>query len=165
MTGSPAIFIEGFQVSKEMFGIIFAALAVAMIGGGQVNNFLLRRWTSEVIFQCGLIGQVILSALFLITLSTMSLSLLPTIIFFFVILACIGTAFPNSTALALKPLSKNIGSGSALMGFLQMGVGAGLASLVGVFDVKGSLPTAVVILISSILAGIVLWTGSGWKKI
>ena len=164
LTGSPAIFIEGFQVSKEMFGLIFALLATAMIGGGQVNNFLLRKLTSETIFQRGVICQIILSGLFLFVLATTTLSLVPTIVFFFLLLSCIGIAYPNSAALALKPLTKNVGSASALLGFVQMGAGAGLASMVGLFDVKGSIPTAAVIFVSSILAGTVLWVGARWKK-
>jgi len=160
LTGSPAIFIDGFQVSKQMFGVIFALLAVGMIGGGQVNNFLLRKTESEVIFKRAIACQIALSLVFLISVVSFNMGLIPTTAFFFFLLGCTGIAYPNAASLALKPISKNIGSASALLGFLQMGLGAALASLVGLIDLKGTLPTVIVMALSAGLAGYVLAKGT-----
>jgi DHA1 family bicyclomycin/chloramphenicol resistance-like MFS transporter len=46
----------------------------------------------------------------------------------FIYLSCAGFIFPNASALSMAPFSKNAGSASALMGALQMGLGA-LASV------------------------------------
>lgn len=158
LTGSPAIFIDEFQVSKQMFGLIFALLAVGMIGGGQINNLLLKKYSSRFIFNRSVLAQIVISAAFLISVSLFKLDLVPTIAFFFVLLTCVGIGFPNAASMALESVTKNVGSASSLMGFLQMGLGAALASLVGVMDVKGTLPTVVVLALSSVLAGWVLLT-------
>ena len=51
-----------------------------------------------------------------------------------------GIAYPNAAALALAPFNKNIGSASALLGFLQMGVGALASTGVGLLHASSSLP-------------------------
>lgn len=163
LTGSPAIFIDGFQVSKQMFGLIFALLAVAMIGGGQLNNWLLKKYESSLIFQRAILCQIIVSVLFLLAVVFLELSMIPTIAFFFLLLGCAGLAYPNAASLALRSVTQNVGSASALLGFLQMGVGAVLAALVGLMDIKGTLPTVVVMCLSAVLAGAVL--GAGRKSL
>lgn len=156
LTGSPSIFIEGFGLTKQQYSYIFAFLAVAMIGGGQVNNFLMKKNSSARIFKIAISTQVLLSVSFLIAILTFKLGLFVTIISLFFILLSIGIAYPNAASLAMGSFSKNAGSASALLGFIQMGLGAVLASLVGLMDIGGTLPTAIVITFSSILAFVIL---------
>jgi DHA1 family bicyclomycin/chloramphenicol resistance-like MFS transporter len=156
LTGSPSIFIEGFGLTKQEYSYIFAFLAVAMIGGGQLNNQLIKRRPSDTIFKISIIAQVLLSVSFLIAILTMNLGLVVTIGSLFFILLSVGIAYPNAASLAMASFSKNAGSASALLGFIQMGMGAVLASLVGLLNVGGTLPTALVISLSSILAWIIL---------
>ena len=164
LTGSPAIFIDGFGVSKQMFGLIFGVLASGMISGGQINNFLMKRYSSETILNRLLLLQVAISTLFLVTVLLVDLSLIPTILFFFFLLTVIGISFPNAAALALQPITKNVGSASALMGFLQMSLGAILAAVVGVLEIKGMFPTVLVLFISAVLGAAVLITGQAKLK-
>jgi DHA1 family bicyclomycin/chloramphenicol resistance-like MFS transporter len=70
---------------------------------------------------------------------------------------------PNATALALAPFSRNIGSASALLGFLQIGV-AGLASAcIGLFNSSNSIPVAATMTVTSFIAFFILRFGR--KKI
>ncbi|MBW8865254.1 MAG: Bcr/CflA family drug resistance efflux transporter, partial [Verrucomicrobia bacterium] len=58
-------------------------------------------------------------------------------------------AYPNAAALALVPFDHNIGSASAMLGFLQIGV-SGLASAsIGVFDSHGMLPVTIILAATS----------------
>jgi MFS transporter, DHA1 family, multidrug resistance protein len=164
LTGSPAIFMDGFGVSKQTFGIIFGILASGMIGGGQINNFLMRRYDSETILNRLLLLQVAISTLFLLTILFIDLPLIPTILFFFCLLTVIGISFPNAAALALQPITKNVGSASALMGFLQMSLGAALAAIVGIMEIKGMLPTVLVLCLSAVLGASVLILGQNKLK-
>lgn len=154
LTGSPGIFIEGFGLSKQEYGYIFALLAMAMIGGGQVNNKLMARFESAVIFKYAISIQVIVALLFLVSVYFSTLSLLMTIFFIFGILLSVGIAYPNAASLAMGNFTNNAGRASALLGFIQMGTGALLASLVGFVNISGTLPTAVVMSTSAVLA----WT-------
>lgn len=156
LTGSPSIFIEGFGLSKQQYSYIFAFLAVAMIGGGQVNNLLMKKHSSSKIFRVAISTQVLLSVSFLIAILSIKPGLFATIASLFFILLSIGIAYPNAASLAMASFSRNAGSASALLGFIQMGLGAVLASLVGFMNLSGTLPTAIVISLSSILAFVIL---------
>lgn len=156
ITGSPAIFIDGFGLSKQQYSYIFAGLAVAMIGGGQVNNQLLKRFESKAIYQAMITTQMLIALAFIISVLFFKLNLFFTIAFIFGILLTVGIAYPNAASQAMSGFSTNAGRASALLGFIQMGTGAVLASLVGLMDVSGTLPTALVMGISGILAWVVL---------
>lgn len=144
VSGSPAVFMDGFGVSAQGFGAIFAILAGGMIAGGQMNHLLLNHHSSRQVFQWALNVQVIVGAAFLLLSLAMDLGKWETVALLFVFLHCAGITYPNAAALALEPFSKNIGSASSLLGFLQLGFGAVAAALVGLLDVEGTLPMAVV---------------------
>lgn len=149
VASSPAIFMDGFGVSPKMFGGIFAILACAMIGGGQLNHLLIKRFGSRRTFKTALTIQAAVGLIFFLNSLFVSLGMVSIIAFLFVLLGCAGVTYPNAAALALAPFSKNIGSASALLGFLQLSVGSLAAALVGVMNIKGILPTAAVISVFS----------------
>jgi DHA1 family bicyclomycin/chloramphenicol resistance-like MFS transporter len=159
VAGSPVIFMEVFQVSPQVYGGIFAMLSIGFIGGSQLNILINRRYMSEQIFRVALCTLVISSIIFLIGSWYDWYGLEATIILFFIALSCLGLTNPNATALALAPFSKNVGSASALLGFLQIGV-AGLASAgVGLFNSTDSLPVATIMTSTSLIGLFILVLG------
>ncbi|MNL55582.1 bicyclomycin/multidrug efflux system [compost metagenome] len=87
------------------------------------------------------------------------LGLYETTALLFIFLCCLGFVSPNASALSLLPFSKNAGTASALMGAIQMGIGA-LASVgVSLFNVKSAVPTVSIMALSSILAIGILYFG------
>jgi DHA1 family bicyclomycin/chloramphenicol resistance-like MFS transporter len=159
VAGSPVIFMEIFHVSPQAYGGIFALLSVGFIGGSQLNILLNKKFSSEQIFKVSLNGLVITSIIFLIGSWNHWYGLEATIVLFFVALSCIGLTNPNATALALAPFSRNVGSASALLGFLQIGV-AGLASAgIGLFNTTDSVPVAVIMSGTSLVAFSILTIG------
>ena len=133
VAGSPLIFMDGFHVSAKTFGLIFATLTMGFIGGNQLNVLLLRKLNSQRIFLLALLVQVIIGTVFLIGTVNRWFAMAPTLVLFFLFLLCIGLTYPNAAAIALAPFSKNVGSASALLGFLQMGVGALISTGIGFF--------------------------------
>ncbi|HWK50627.1 MAG TPA: hypothetical protein VNR40_12115, partial [Steroidobacter sp.] len=117
---------------------------------------LLKHFASEQVFRRALLLQVIAGVSFLVLSLTLELGKWPTVMLLFAFLHCAGITYPNAAALALKPFTKNIGSASSLLGFLQLGTGAIAASLVGVLDLTGPLPMAFVMAICSTAGWIVL---------
>jgi len=144
VAGSPLIFMDGFHVSARIFGGIFAVLTMGFIGGNQLNVFLLRRYSSQQIFSFALFVQVTIGVLFFAGKQQPWLGIAPTLVLFFLFLSCIGLTYPNAAALALAPFSRNTGSASALLGFLQMGTGALISTGIGFFGAQ-----AVVTLLST----------------
>lgn len=159
VAASPIIFMDGFKVDAQTFGGIFALLSIGVIGGSQVNLLLSRRFRSERIFQIALVSQCIVSVIFLAGTITGSLGLAATIILFFALLSCIGILSPNATALALAPFGKNAGSAAALIGFLQIGIGALASSGVGLFNSGSSLPSISILAGMGLLALLILTAG------
>ena len=125
--------MDGFHVNAQTFGVIFAILTGGFIAGSQLNIFLLRRFASSRIFSIALTIQTLTGVLFLIGNRLHWLTMLPTLILFFVFLSCIGLTYPNAAAIALAPFSRNVGSASALLGFIQMGTGAVMSIGIAVF--------------------------------
>ncbi len=156
IAGSPTMFMEGFKVSAQVYGVIFAVLAVGMIGGGQLNLLLTKKFTSPQIFKTALFVQVIMSAIFLIGVYFNWFTLYPTVAILFLLLTCAGVTYPNAVALALAPFEKNAGAASALLGFLQLGVGSVASALVGLLDIPGSLPMALAMFTSALVGFIIV---------
>ena len=51
-----------------------------------------------------------------------------------------GLAYPNAAAISLAPFSKNIGSAAAMLGFMQMSIGAIASTGVGLLHATSTLP-------------------------
>jgi MFS transporter, DHA1 family, multidrug resistance protein len=133
VAGSPIIFMDGFHVNEKTFGAIFAVLTGGFIGGSQINILLLRRFSSRRIFSTALCLQACIGIIFITGASLGWYGMKTTSGLFFVFLSCIGMTYPNAAAIALAPFSRNVGSASALLGFIQMGTGALISTGIGFF--------------------------------
>ena len=159
IAGSPSVFMEIYKVSEKQYGWIFALIAAGLIVSSQVNSFLLRKYKSEQIIRVALFCQS-LTGIALFTASTYGwIGLEGTIILAMVFLSCQGFTFPNSSALSMAPFSKNAGSASALMGAIQMGIGAFTSMLVSVLSNHTALPMTGVMAACSITSFCILMIG------
>jgi len=152
VSSSPQVFMKIYEVSKTGYGWIFALLSVSFIGSSQVNSLLLRWFTSKKIVTYALIAQCIFSLIFLVFALNNWLSLYSTIGFIALFLACLGLINPNAAALSLAPFTKNAGSASALMGALQMGLGALASVMVSLFSEHSVVPMPLVMTAAAFIA-------------
>ena len=159
VAASPIIFMDVFKVGAGTFGGIFALLSIGIIGGSQINLLLTRRFRSERILQVALVCQCLVSVVFLVGTLTGLFGLVATAILFFAFLLCLGILSPNATALALAPFGKNAGSASALLGFLQIGIGALASAGVGLFNSGGSLPAISILAATALISLLILTVG------
>jgi len=159
VAGSPLLFMDIFAVKEETYGWIFAFLSIGLIGASQVNTLMLRKFSSEQLIFASLICQSITGIVFLTGSINGWFGLPETIALLFIFLSCLGFASPNASALSLAPFSKNAGSASALMGAVQMGLGALASVLVSMFDTRSSVPMVAIMASTSIIALIILYTG------
>ena len=159
IAGSPSVFMEIYKVSEKQYGWIFALIAAGLIVSSQVNSFLLRKYKSEQIIRVALFCQS-LTGIALFTASTYGwIGLEGTIILAMVFLSCQGFTFPNSSALSMAPFSKNAGSASALMGAIQMGIGAFTSMVVSILSNHTALPMMGVMAACSITSFCILMIG------
>ena len=144
ISGSPHVFMELFRVSEKQYGWIFALIAIGIISASQLNNLALKYSTSERTIRLACIGQSCIGILFAI-LAFLGLSnLYLTVLLIFLFLGCQGFIFPNSSALSLAHFGHNAGSASALLGAVQMSVGAAASALVSLLQNNTALPMAAV---------------------
>ncbi|MBB2144946.1 Bcr/CflA family efflux MFS transporter [Pedobacter sp. LMG 31464] len=152
VSSSPVVFMDLYQVTETGYGWIFALLSVSFIGFSQVNSIILKWFTSKNIVFWALIAQCIFSILFLSAALNDLLNLYTTIGFIALFLGCLGFINPNASALALAPFSKNAGSASALMGALQMGLGALASAVISLFAADVVWPMPAVMTIAALIA-------------
>jgi DHA1 family bicyclomycin/chloramphenicol resistance-like MFS transporter len=157
--GSPYVFMDLFHVSEKQYGWIFALIAMGLIGASQINSVLLKNYTSEQIIKIALACQSIIGLL-LVALTILGWNdLFITIFLIFLFLCCQGFTFPNASALSLAPFGHNAGSASALMGAIQMCIGACTSALVSLLQNNSALPMVSVMACCAISAFSVLRIG------
>jgi DHA1 family bicyclomycin/chloramphenicol resistance-like MFS transporter len=159
VAASPILFMDIFKVDAKTYGWIFAFMSLSFISASQLNSFLLKKYSSEQMIFGSLIVQTCVSILFLALAMNSLLGLYETITLLFLFLACLGISNPNTAGLTLAPFSKNAGSASALMGAIQLGLGALASFAVGVFVKNSMLPMVLIMTVSTVLALIILILG------
>ena len=157
LAGSPYVFMELFGTTEQQYGGIFALIAAGLITSSQLNNWLLKKYSSQQIVKATLAIQTIAGIVLFGATALGWLNLYSTIALIFVYLSCQGFNFPNSSALSMAPFTQHAGSASALMGAIQMGVGALASAAVGLFIPHNALPMAGVMAACVLLAWVLLF--------
>lgn len=152
IAGSPFVFMELYKVSDKQYGWIFAIIAMGLIVASQLNTLLLRKYTSEQIIRITLFCQCLAGISLVVGTWFNLLGLYSTIFLILIFLSTQGFAFPNSSALSLAPFTKNAGTASALMGAIQLGIGAITTGLVSVLNNNTSMPMAAVMCACAVLS-------------
>jgi DHA1 family bicyclomycin/chloramphenicol resistance-like MFS transporter len=147
------------KVDATVYGWIFAFMSVSFIGSSQLNSLLLKRFSSEQMIFGALVVQIAISVTFLILAFNGLLGLYGTISMLFLFLACLGISNPNTAGLTLAPFAKNTGSASALMGAMQLGIGALSSFAVGIFVKDSMIPMVTIMTCTTIIAFIILNIG------
>lgn len=111
-----------------------------------------------------LISQSVISIIFLVLALNDLLGLYETIGMLFLFLACLGISNPNTAGLTLAPFAKNTGSASALMGAIQLGLGALASFAIGVFVKDSVAPMVAIMTVTTITAFVVLNIGKRFIK-
>ena len=156
VTGSPIIFIDTYRVGARGYGLIFAVLAASFIGGSQFNIYLSRRHQDQRIFRIALVCQNVIILIMLFGTALGWFGLAANIVLLMLYLPFCGMAYPNAVAIALSPFRKNVGSASALLGFIQMGVGALASTGVGLLHASDSLPIYAVMAATAVIGLVIL---------
>lgn len=155
ISGSPFVFIEFFKVSQQHYGWFFGFVASGLIGSSQLNGLLLKKYSSEQIIKTALYFQSVV-AIVLVGTAILGMSeLYSTVILVFLFLCCQGFIFPNASAMSMAPFGHNAGSASALMGFIQMSLGAFMSAMVSVLHNQTALPMTGVMAFCSVTASLI----------
>ncbi|MBS1649580.1 MAG: multidrug effflux MFS transporter [Bacteroidetes bacterium] len=163
IAGSPFVFMEIFKVNEKHYGWIFAFNAAGLITTSQINSFIVKKYSLKKIITVALSFQAATAIIFFAAAILQLLNVYTTIALIFLFLCCQGFIFPNTSALAMAPFTKNAGSASAVMGAVQMAIGSIMSALVSVLQNNTAIPmTGVMALCAS---GALLMLLGGIKKI
>lgn len=158
IAGSPHVFMELYGVSEKQYGWIFGIIAMGLVTASQVNTFMLKKYTSQQIVKVTLLCQVVAGALLVFGTLFQIIEMYSMIVLVFLFLSTQGFAFPNTSALSLAPFEKSAGTASALMGALQLGIGAIITALVSTLSNETPLPmTGIMFLCASVSVTILYW--------
>lgn len=147
ISGSSFVVIDVLGVAPSNFGYVFAAVVVGYMTGAFSSARLTMRLGIERVL---LIGTALATAaggivavLALSGIQEVAAIVAPMVVYFFAAALII----PNGTAGAIGPFPSKAGTVSALLGFLQMGLGASAGGMVGLFHNGTTMPMAVIIAI------------------
>lgn len=149
VASSTFVFQGGYGLTAQQFGWVFAAGAVAITAGSQVNGALVGRFRPEQILSVTVgVGLVLGLSLFAVTL--FGAPFWPVTVLVVLTMGTAGFVLPSAPAIALASNPHRAGSAAALLGALQFGLGAILAP---VTSLAGE-PTAVTM--AAVIAGVIV---------
>ena len=156
ITGASEVLMGVYGVSPQRFGLFFGSNALGLIAGSQVNRRLLRTWSSAQIIG-GVYHVTAVASLLLLVHGLTGWGGLPVLaVLLFTLLSTMGLVFPNVSALAMAPFTRQAGSASALLGTMQYLIGCAVGALVSVFHDGTARPMTVMMAASGITGWVLM---------
>ncbi|WP_439890563.1 multidrug effflux MFS transporter [Ralstonia sp. 25C] len=155
ITVSSFVLIDGYGLSPGHYAWVFGSNAAGMIAASRVNVRLVRKYSPARVLRRALWIPVVTSVLATAAAMAgwMPLPLVLAALFCYV--ASIGCISPNTGALAMAGQGARAGTGSALMGAMQFGLGMVTGTVVAAIG-QTAAPLLGMMAVCSILA---LWLG------
>lgn len=155
VAASTFVFQDGYGLTAQQFGLVFAGGAVAITAGSQVYGALVGRFTPEhILVRAITVGAVASVALLATVLA--GAPFWPVTGLLLVTLATVGFVIPSAPAIALESNPHRAGSAAALVGALQFGLGALIAPATSLVGRPTPLTMAVVMTTVILVAGALL---------
>jgi len=145
LAGSSFVFQNIFQVSPQMFSLIFGGIGAGLLLSGALPARLAGRVPDVKMMHISLFIPLIGSVLLLLAFSAgMGMEIVLPVLFLTIVpLSVLGA---SSFSLALSRQGKNAGSASALIGFFSMILGGCMMPLVGIAGENTAIPMCVIML-------------------
>ena len=151
VAGSSFVFQDGFGLDEQQFALVFATGAVFLIGATQLNAALLGRFEPRQLLPVALVLGTAAAVALLVLSVTGTGGFIGVVAPLWTALFAVGVVLPNAPALALARHGETAGTASALLGAVQMGVGAVVSPLVGVLG-NDAVAMGAVMLLGAVLA-------------
>ena len=132
VVGSPFVLREGYGLSANRFALLFAVNGIGLVGGAQVNAWLVRRYPPIRIIRVIVPVSLVLGLVLLGVGVTGAGGLPALLIVLWLVLALVNVTPPNASALALGRHGEMAGTAAAFIGGTQALVSGTVAPLVGV---------------------------------
>ncbi len=157
VSGASFVLQDGFGLDARTFGLVFGMNAAGLTITAQLNPVLLRWFTVRTVLSGAILGAVAASAALLIVGLTGVGGLAAVLVPLALLVSLAGLSLPNTPALALTRHGEAAGTAAAVLGFVQFGVGAVIAPVVGVFGSRTAAPMGGVMLAVTLLAAVLMF--------
>lgn len=157
ITGSSEVFIVGYGVTAQHFGLFFGANSCGLIAATQLNRVLLRRHAPRTILAVAFTLLLVFTALLAAAGWTGVEGLWLFAAVLFLAVSMLGFIYPNGAALSLSQLGSVAGSASALYGLAQFGIGSAGGALVSSLHLASPLPMTLPMAMFALAGYAILW--------
>ncbi|MEI4473202.1 Bcr/CflA family efflux MFS transporter [Frigidibacter sp. MR17.24] len=154
ITGSSGVFQGVFGLGALAYGLLFAAIAAALLAAGRLNGRLLDRFAPGAILGAGLPAYALAATATVLVSGTAQLWVF--VVPLWIAIGMVGLLSANAMALAMEAARAAAGMGSALMGALQFGLAFAVSSAVALAAGQSALPMSLGLLLPA-LAATALW--------
>lgn len=145
ISGSSFVFIDVLGVPPKYFGFCFGVFVIGYIIGATSGGRLSKRLTPAQLVGLGsliaLLSAIALVAVNLLADASVWTVLAPLLPY----MVGVGMTLPAAQAGAIGPFPRAAGAASALLGFVQMAVAAGVGAILGVIGSPSPLPMTLMI--------------------
>lgn len=143
IAGATFVLQRLYGLSPQGFSFVFGINSIGIMAFGQLAARLVRTTAPQLVLALGL--SLNLTGAVGLLISVLTHAPLPFVVSsLFVMVACLGTVFPTTTAVALAGHGNRAGTASSLLGLLQYVFGAAVAPLVGIAGEDTAVPLGVV---------------------
>ena len=151
ISASPFVLQDMLGLSTAWYAVAFAANAVALLSANAINVRVVRRFGQRHMIRIGL-GGLVTSSLLMGVNVALGTHLWATVALSFITLGSMGFVLGNCAALAIEQVRYAAGTGSAILGASQFGLGALVAPLVGLGGSYSAVPLAITMIVTSLIA-------------
>ncbi|MBC8091907.1 MAG: multidrug effflux MFS transporter [Pseudonocardia sp.] len=151
ISGSPVVLQDTLGLSTTAYALTFAANATGLVLVTVLSARLVRTVAPRRLLMIGVASLIVMSTALLVVV-LLGAPTAPVLLLLFLAVSSLGLIMGNATALASDEVRDLAGTGSALLGALQFGLGAVVSPLVG----ASATTMAAVMLIASVLAATAL---------
>jgi len=153
ISASPFLYQDLMGMTQWQYGLAFGLNALALTFTGGLSARMTRRHHPVGLARTGLLANfgAAVAMVIIVAAGLPASWLLAPIL---VAVAALGFVLGNVTALALEPVAKASGMGSAALGLLQFGLAGAVAPLVSVGGTGTAMPLAITMLACSAIANL-----------
>ncbi len=152
VVGSTYVFQQEHGFSSQQFALLFAVNGLALVGGAQVNAYLVRRVTPLRVLRAALLVQALMAVLLVVVTATAAGGIVALCVALWLTLSMQGMIAGNASVLALHEYGHMAGTAAAFLGALQAGLGGVISPLVGFTGGTGV--SMVAVMAGSVLAAL-----------
>jgi MFS transporter, DHA1 family, multidrug resistance protein len=151
ISASPFVLQDKLGLSTTTYALAFASNAVALLGANAVNARIVHRYGQRRMIRVGLSSLMTASVLMGVNVA-LGTHLWPTLGLSFVTMGSMGLIMGNCASLAIEQVRHSAGTGSAVLGATQFGLGAVVAPIVGLAGSHSAAPLAISMIATTAIA-------------